>query len=197
VRKTTFILKIFLLVAFVFGFVGCDKGSSVDPNTETAIVEGWVKKDITSEPFPGILVYLGDLSTRTNDSGEFSFGNLNPGEYDFMVRVTGYAIYYERLEINANTRRVMHIRLIVDAPNLGRLQGQVVDDNTGIPIQGAYVYSGSTHDSTDSNGYFFLEGNHVRTLAVYCIKEGYEQFHGSFYFSAYDPEFVIIRMIPE
>ena len=64
----------------------------VKGSTELATVTGMVG-DIYG-PLPGVAVKLGNLSTVTNTSGSFKFGNVSTGTYTMSFSKEGYKTVY-------------------------------------------------------------------------------------------------------
>jgi len=56
-------------------------------------------------PLLMVLLYDGDkqtMSSRTNQSGNFSFVSLNPGEYSLKIQRNGYVPFSRKIRVNAN-----------------------------------------------------------------------------------------------
>ena len=56
---------------------------------------GKVTGAVTGNPIPGVLVSLNGMETLTDDSGDYIFGDLAPGEYILQFSKDGYetAVY--------------------------------------------------------------------------------------------------------
>jgi hypothetical protein len=61
---------------------------------------------------------------------------------------------------------------------VGRIQGQVVDIATGVPVPNLLVTAGGCHTITSSNGYFLLDGMAlgVHNLVVYSLDGAFQPF---------------------
>ncbi|MFZ5518533.1 MAG: carboxypeptidase regulatory-like domain-containing protein [Candidatus Zhuqueibacterota bacterium] len=115
------------------------------------------------------------FSVLSSDDGEFSINSLPAGEYYLNAFKNGYTSLPDTL-IRAGAANVP-LELL---PNLGRIAGHVLDEQTSQPLAGVafYAYDNSGHfgtTSSGSTGNFVLEN--LATLHPYSLsvsKYGYE-----------------------
>lgn len=70
-------------------------------------ISGRVFDQINGKTVPLVIVLLYDgdiqtMSSRTNQSGNFSFVALNPGEYSLKIQRNGYLPFSRKIRVNAN-----------------------------------------------------------------------------------------------
>lgn len=72
--------------------------------------------------------------------------------------------------------RLTLLFLSISIYSLGQISGQVKSFKTGLPLKGAEVFVDKSQVSvfTDDKGYFILEGLPKGTLALGCLKAGFE-----------------------
>ena len=84
-------LVLFVLLALTaFMFTACKDEPAVTPTAEGITLTGVVYDAETTQPLEGALVSIATASTRTDESGSFSFKNVKPGIYNVSVSLEGY-----------------------------------------------------------------------------------------------------------
>ena len=143
-------------------------------------IAGTVVDWSTGVPLEGASVGIYDLTTQewkahalvTDANGSFSLSGLYPGPFTLQaIAVTGYAwtIYDDRpcpnnlcdiargtpIEVGVSQTATPVVRM----RPLGRIGGRVVDSRTGLPVEGATVWSSWSEVATsDDNGDFLTGG---------------------------------------
>jgi len=123
-----------------------DKEKARDP--EKASLQGKISNAVTGEPIKKVSVILsggGNVTAETNEKGEFTFDNLNPGRYRLTARKNGFAdgAYGARGKSNAGVPLDLAARQEMKevnwklAPN-AVITGKVLDAD-GEPIMQAMV----------------------------------------------------------
>ena len=103
-------------------------------------LRGVVKSESTGQPLPGVTVTLGDqnISTMTNERGEFLLQFLVAGDDELLITADGYMASLSLIKLNENvTNDLGEVKLQED------LQAQVQDD---------YVLQLSEVDISDDDG---------------------------------------------
>ena len=57
------------------------------------VIEGAVYGSSTGDPLPGVTVFLGHITTRSDNAGLFKFDNVKPGSYEIKVFMPNYLNY--------------------------------------------------------------------------------------------------------
>jgi cytochrome c-type biogenesis protein CcmH/NrfG len=90
------------------------------------IISGTVRRDDTDEPVPGVRIELlagaGNVAhsaVLTNDSGEFSFGQFAPGQYEIVAERDGYQPVRLHVEVSRydQPNLIVRMRKQLVAPN--------------------------------------------------------------------------------
>ncbi len=141
----------------------------------TATVQGQViyrvdGSDIMAE---GATVTIGDLSTLTDDQGNYAITDIPAGEYDITVKyIESASIGREHVVLNAGDYRTINFTLT--QLNKYAVSGKIIDKDSS-PIMGAVVnFEGDSNASTvsDINGTYnaeMYEGDYTITV----IKNNY------------------------
>lgn len=127
-------------------------------------VTGQVIDAASTLPIPNATVSIIDeseiiASTQTDINGNYSISGLPPGNLTVIASSDGYETKFTGVTITAGTTSVVNFALI---PNPGTLQGRVINNSTGNPIQGASIsiFQGSvliTSAFTDANGLYEID----------------------------------------
>lgn len=97
--------------------VGADAKHAASPykTTQTApgTLSGVVVDRATDSPLPGATVQLSPTGRgqATDEEGQFTFRNVEPGSYEIEVRFVGYATHRETVEVKAGERTRVTIDL--------------------------------------------------------------------------------------
>jgi len=134
--------------------------------TQGGVVQGHVTQRGTSTPIGGARVDLTggagvpSQSTTTDESGFYSFSNLNTGRIRLAVTRAGYYNESRQLSVTQGRSITADFALRLRASQLATLSG-VVSDTTGTAIRGAVVtlsggVSSGMRDTTDSRGRYSI-----------------------------------------
>ncbi|MDD5510684.1 MAG: carboxypeptidase-like regulatory domain-containing protein [Dehalococcoidales bacterium] len=134
---------------------------------DTATLTGKIKNSFTNQGILGAKVTVGARITYTNNQGNYSISDLDPGTYDVTVSATNYdqRLLSKEIVAGANT---LDIGLIARVT----LQGIVTDSVTNGAIANALVTIGSNQLYTNGSGGYSIvlpEGNY----SVSASKTGY------------------------
>lgn len=147
-------------------------------------LQGIVMDNSTGEPIEGAWISLFSidnsskelLSTMNSTSmGEFNFTELEEGgEYVVVVELEGYHLY-SRSYHPYHQMGEIEVRLDRLPPVPGKISGKVVDNKTGIPIQGVEVtiQFPSHYSVTDEEGEFHFMDLHPGNYTLILSMEGY------------------------
>lgn len=96
--------------------------SSMTPAQNSASVSGNVKSFTTGEAvkLAGVLLKPGNLKTSTNESGQFRFENLEPGEYTITVNHLGCYSHSEKIILTEGEKKQIEVEL---QPDIQFLEG--------------------------------------------------------------------------
>lgn len=116
-----------------------------------ATLFGAVIDSETRAPVGGAVVSLDERTVSTGDEGQFSFGDLEPGDHRYEVTANSY-------ERGAGTVTLRNGKNEVDVAlvrlSKARLEGAVTDRTTGAPVAGVRVSVGGVTSETDVQGRF-------------------------------------------
>ncbi len=114
---------------------------------------------------------MGTGSAYTDAAGFYNIPNLKPGTYILRVTTTGYADKIIRRTIKQVTTRV-NIKV---GPS-GTVNGYLYDKDTHLPLWGytVRVRNQAVTATTDSNGYYVLDGLAPGSYELYVLNAYYE-----------------------
>ncbi|HKZ49207.1 MAG TPA: carboxypeptidase regulatory-like domain-containing protein [Thermoplasmata archaeon] len=131
--------------------------------------------DKDGNPLQGVLVTLTPGgTTSTNPAGQFTFTNLNPGQYDLLANLTGYQdASLTAVSVQAGSTTYVNLILGI-AQTVGVLGGTVTDTN-GTLVAGALVELVGTglNTTTLANGNFDFPNLAPGTYDVRASANGY------------------------
>jgi len=124
-------------------------------------IQGSLRDSISRAPLAGANIVLRGPATRsavTGPGGDFHFDQLPPGDYEFVIRKSGYLD-----SATADFRSTLHLKPgavtetpVIDLTPLGALEGAVLDE-AGKPLPGVVVTLGAASRTTDKEGRFAFE----------------------------------------
>ncbi|HVI84480.1 MAG TPA: carboxypeptidase regulatory-like domain-containing protein [bacterium] len=124
-------------------------------------IQGSLRDAISRAPLAGASIALrgpAPRSATTGPGGEFWFEQLPPGDYEFVIRKSGYVDSETpgfrstlRLKPGAVTETA-----VIDLTPFGALEGAVLDE-AGKPLPGVVVTLGAASHTTDKEGRFGFE----------------------------------------
>jgi len=115
-------------------------------------------------------------NTTTNATGYYEF-YLPYGNYSLEINTTGYYDFYENFTLNSSV--LWNNVSLIPIVDYGWKKGYVLDNKTGLPIQGAWVYISPDGNYTNETGYFefyLAYGNYTLEVSA----EGYSSFYECF-----------------
>jgi len=118
-------------------------------------IEGRVIDSVTNKPVEGILLYCGEMTTRTSSDGKYSFGKLSAGEYSIGFTES----LPDRTAAIVQNVSVQHGKT-TQAPDINLVKGGVISGKAttkdGKPTPGVTIYFDSPYGggsaTTDNKG---------------------------------------------
>ena len=104
------------------------------------------------------------VSGQTDSDGYYSLAISEIGSAEIVADVAYYSSYVEMITVIAG-ETVVNIEM---APNTGRLNGQITDSESGLPIDTAMVIAGLDTTLTDESGMYLFE--HVTIHENFTLK---------------------------
>ena len=119
--------------------------------SQTAMISGKVFDHITREVLPGVHVSLDQTNYRTvtNDSGEFSIGDVPAGQYNITVHFIGYDNLIIPVEINAGINSSIMCPMIAGTVELESIQVTADPELQAQIISNVDIQLRSVHTSQD------------------------------------------------
>jgi Carboxypeptidase regulatory-like domain len=108
------------------------------------ILEGQVTDIVSGAGLPGATVSLGQSTAMTDKNGHYRLEGVPPGAYALQVNMPGYGAHHVHTTIEPRGSHTLDVTL---SPLPGLLRVQVVDADTGQPIEGATVSYGTTAEA--------------------------------------------------
>jgi hypothetical protein len=131
--------------------------STDEPETN---VWGYFNDVNTSVPVQGVKVTIGSISTFSDANGYFSLSGLFGPEFDIVAEHPNYATEYIHpvnvTNYNFNWSQVMTPSAGVPVDPGITITGQVLDEQSSMPLVEALVTWGSQQTTTDSSGRYTL-----------------------------------------
>ena len=140
-----------------------------------ARIDGIVREAGSGRPVTEFKVSLRRMDEERNDempflmsdrgrsfetsTGEFSFQDLEPGQYGLEVRATGYTRFQEELTLKVGERK----RVKATLAESGTVRGLVLIDQTGDPLRGAQISFQSPGESGSASFFQSMMGQGTRT----------------------------------
>lgn len=150
------------------------KTKAADPGL--ANVFGIISDSVTGNPIAGVQILL-ITNTFSNQAGNYSFMNVEPGSYTITFSKTGYEEGSMAIEVVEGNNE-LNIDLVPSGapPATTVLFGIVADANTGQPIPGVQVVMGGVGRETDGQGRYRFEGEWLvpGEYSITFTKDGYE-----------------------
>ncbi len=148
----------------------------LQPVLQPGAVQGHVTDASTGAAIAGATVQVGSYSGTTDSSGYYFIQGIPEGPYDITVTAQGYhsgthAGYY--IPAGQTLTRDFQLQTVVPPVTTGAIQGHVTDASTGAAIAGATVQVGSYSDTTDSSGYYFVQGIPEGPYDITVTAQGY------------------------
>ena len=208
------------------------------PPTMGAIT-GRVVESVAFSPLAGATVYYGSLSpggmlppwvlnigtpgtifvalsVQTNEAGEYKIPDLPAGEYVVMASCANYTPQNKIVTVKAGavTREINFALALKDTANTGVIEGEVVEDSSGAPIAGAWVFFGAEtatgalpawsqsadaeipHVRTDERGHYRIGSLPPGPYHLLVRAEGYSPAHGEASVAAGQAAHANFRLIP-
>ncbi len=159
--------------------------TAVAPSNPTlGAVTGVIKDQQLGLPLPGVIVTLVSATTSTTTTaagGQFSFGNLAPGNYGLLISLAGYSSIGTAIDITAGqTLNLGNITMDkLQGGNAVTIAGTVTDAVTSVPVAGATVsIVGQTLSAlTDAGGNYEITnvpvGTGVSSITVKVVANSY------------------------
>ncbi len=125
-----------------------------------AYLEGFILDGCTGLPLSDALVDVASadpwVDTRTNANGVFKTGQTATGTFVVNISKPGYSL--QTIEVDLQAGVVANVSLTLEPESAFSVTGQVVDDQTGLPMPNAsIVLAGNTNAytlQTNANGQF-------------------------------------------
>ena len=159
---------------------------SQEPYADLGLVSGTVIDGNTDAPLSGVSVALAgpvDAQTVTGAGGTFQLEDLEPGTYEMMLTLEGYAPLSSRIAIETGTRATFGtLRLLRsgEEADTGIITGRVIRHDTGAALEGVRVsiqeQSRATH--TDAEGRYQLQEIAPGSVTVRAEMDGYHSAAG-------------------
>lgn len=148
---------------------------SLDPvGVEIRIWDGYAQI-----PIEGALVRFGEWEKETDQEGLVVFEELWPTPYTYQVTANGYEPSpLGSITPHSDSTITLHL-----SPTRYRLEFQVFEEQSGVPVQGARIELGDKQTETGQNGgaSFLLPADSVHYVTS---KSNFNSLSGSLYFSA-------------
>lgn len=149
-----------------------------NPLPTLANVSGIVLDAKTQQPISQVTVSLAgpDFSTQTNTDGLFNFAGLSQGNIELTLTAPGYQTTQLSGALVPGTAQLGEIYLQPKAAQQLTLQGQITDNQTGLPIVGARISVPSGLVSSSADGRYQIQLNEVtqNILALQVQANGYD-----------------------
>ncbi len=141
---------------------------------------GWLAgyvEDSAGDPIVAAIVTVEESTRTTNATGYYNF-TLSAGTYNVTADAAGYAASGEHMVIITEGEVTwQNITLLL---NSGTLAGQVVDEKTGDPVEGALIVvrlgDVSRQDLTDADGNYSIDLLEAGRYNVNASKADYETY---------------------
>ena len=156
---------------------------------QTSAITGVIKSDVDDSPIEGAYVYVSALITdnrhnigkkivvRTNENGEYT-AQVEPGKYLAEAFATGFAGEWYEDKDEPSTADIIQVtdteHAVADfglAP-LGLISGIVIDQETGLAIEGAVVTASGEHRQQYHQRYFSTKTDENGEYAFQALPEG-------------------------
>ena len=142
------------------------------PAEETGWLYGYVRDKETDTPLKEAQIYCAGRNAFTDESGYYKIENIPVGTYTVYAYYPGYKRGEKQITISANQGTRCDFELEKQATT-GWLQGKVYDKSTNRPIAGATVMCAGLYSTTDSAGFYKIEGIPPGTYKATASKDGY------------------------
>jgi len=150
------------------------------------VVLGMVTDELSGLPLAKVVVTVGETVQATDDQGRFRFQGLR-GNLAVSVRAEGYLETRGRIEVGGLFAKEFPLEVIL-RPNL--LIGTVRDGETGEPVPGAKISTGSEITWSDAQGSFtFRRLRRAATISI--VAPGYEP--GEAVFRGQEAQEILLR----
>lgn len=191
-----------------------------EPAQQTALVIGRVTDARNGTPVPGVVVSIEGRavrrSIRTDQRGDYSFGELPPDRYRVSVSSTSFSTEEKAVIARAavSTRQDFALNLAMKADNRasvgtiripesavlirrGQISGRVIDSKTGRPVAGALVaVAGQRPVITDAQGGFVVSGLAPGNYRIGLTMRGYANGEGSVIVRSGETAAANFRLVP-
>jgi hypothetical protein len=118
----------------------------------------------------GVSVQVGSYSTTTKSDGTYIISSILPGTYDVSFSKSGYTTKETTMNL-VDGNNTLNVTLVPVAVLATSLEGYVSDSVGGLP--GVLVTVQGKNDTTDTTGYYIIEGLTPGNSAVTFSKSGY------------------------
>lgn len=169
------ILSLATLLAIVL-IAGCSKDNPTNTST-TGSVSGKVTSEIGGTAVSGVTLTIQEtgVSTTSDASGNFTIGNIAPGDYHLNTVKTGFDDGFNDITITAGKTLTYDVILTPPlASGKGRIIGRVADID-GNPVAGATITTSPATVSvtTDAQGRYRIVPIDMEFYQVMAAKAGY------------------------
>nr|MBC8527624.1 carboxypeptidase regulatory-like domain-containing protein [Candidatus Cloacimonadota bacterium] len=142
----------------------------------TGDVDGTVTNADTGDPIEGAVVSIMDNLDVTGPDGTYLLEDIPIGLRDITCVADGYYDAADVVEVLED--QTVTVDFALNPLIYGTLDGTVIDDSTGLPIEGAEINAVSVGDweydtTTDEFGYYIIDEVVVGTYDVTCSADGY------------------------
>jgi len=139
-------------------------------------VDGTVTDINTSDPIEGANVSIGNIFDLTDPDGYYLLEDVLVGPHSIRCSAAGYHITFDEVEVLENQTVTKDFEL--EPLVYGSLEGTVIDDSTGLPIENASIHAITVGDyvyntTTDLSGYYLIPEMVAGTYYVICHASGY------------------------
>lgn len=150
-------------------------------NVVPGSIQGTVTDSDTGKPVPGATVILQDwnrnLITTTDAEGRYAFNGVIPGRRSIAASKQNYFSTTKEFDIIPGEILTLNLSITPKTRlRTGSVSGRVIDRETGIPINGAFVIIRETgqRDFTSAGGFFYIPAVPPGTHTLDVSAEGYE-----------------------
>jgi len=150
-------------------------------NVAPGSIQGTVTDSDTGKPVPGATVILQDwnrnLIATTDTEGRYAFDGVIPGRRSIAASKQNYFSTTKEFDITPGEILTLNLSITPKTRlRTGSVSGRVIDRESGLPINGAFVIIRETgqRDFTSGGGFFFIPAVPPGTHTLDVSAEGYE-----------------------
>lgn len=148
-----------------------------NPDVKISTLKGSVKSVESGILLDGVSVSLGGREVFSDSNGEYTIDGIAAGSYILTLKKAGYLQKQIAITIAENTTLYYNVQLSsIDFPIEATVQGEVIDSNTTLPLQGVTIaLSGAVTSTlnTQSDGKFSFNQLAAGTYSIEISKDGY------------------------